>query len=472
MTVLAHAILTPAEMSIADAMAIGPRLSFAALMENAGNAVSDEILRRYKKCPVAVFCGLGNNGGDGFVVARLLKAARWPVEVFLLGERSAMQGEAAAMAAKWRGPLRTISDFKSAGLIVDALFGTGLSRDFPTDVADTINGAGALVVAVDVPSGLDGLTGCARGASVKADVTVTFFRKKPAHVLYPGRALCGEIVVADIGIKPDVLEDIRPILFENKRPQLLSPDVDAHKYTRGTALVFSGDELHTGASRLAALAAARIGAGVVAICGTRDALRVHASHVSSIMLKTMIDVNMERTTACCIGPAAGVSQDTCQNVSNVLASGASVVLDADALTSFESDPEALFALIRNSSSPAIVLTPHAGEFARLFGSIANSDLAKHEKARLAAKQCGAIVVYKGPDTVIAHADGRAVINTNGTPKLATAGSGDVLAGIITGLLAQGMEGFGAACAGVWLHADAANQIDRRTLIAEDLIEAL
>jgi ADP-dependent NAD(P)H-hydrate dehydratase / NAD(P)H-hydrate epimerase len=467
-----HAILTPAEMYRADALAVGPNLSAADLMENAGQAVAEGILRRYKECRVAVLCGPGNNGGDGFVVARLLKAARWPVQVYLLGDRSALQGEAAAMAAKWRGAIRSLSEFKSAGLIVDALFGAGLSRDFSKDIADMINGAGVPVVAVDVPSGLDGLSGKPRGASVKADVTVTFFRKKTAHVLFPGRALCGDVDVADIGITPHVFNDIRPTLFENKKPLFPPHSPDAHKYSRGGVLIYSGDELHTGASRLAALAAARIGAGVVSICGSKDALRIHASHVSSIMLKTMIEVDLEKTNACCIGPACGIGGDTRRNVSHVLVGGVSVVLDADALTSFEAEPEALFRMIKKSTSPAIVMTPHEGEFRRLFKKIAQSDQPKHERARAAATQSGAIVLYKGPDTVIAHPDGRTVINTNGTPKLATAGSGDVLAGIITGLMAQGMDGFDSACAGAWLHADAANRIDRRTIIAGDLIAVL
>ncbi len=469
-----HEILTPAEMYKADVAAVTRHgIRSERLMEAAGKSVAQEIVARFKKTRTAVLCGPGNNGGDGFVVARLLKAANWPVDVYLWGERGDYKGDAAVMSGKWKGPVKPIKDFTSAKLIVDALFGAGLSRDFPQIFVDQIERVGAPILAIDVPSGLDGLSGRPRGACLNADVTVTFFRKKPAHVLYPGRGHCGEIVVSDIGIPDSVLEsDVKTSLYENVPPRLPSPAADAHKYSRGAALVYSGDELHTGAARLAALAAARSGAGAVSICGTKDALRVHATHVSSIMLKTMIDVDFKKVRAACIGPAAGVGMDTWHKVEALLGSGVSLVLDADALTSFESDPQVLFELIHKSPCGTVVLTPHEGEFSRLFKDIAASDKPKHEKARAAARQSGAIVIYKGPDTVIAHPDGAAVINTNGIAALATAGSGDVLAGILTGMLAQGMDGLAAASAAVWVHAEAARRCTRRAPVAEDFIEAL
>ncbi len=473
-------ILTPEEMYRADALAIASGVPSLTLMENAGKAVVAEILKRYTRRRVAVICGPGNNGGDGFAVARLLKAKKWPVAVYLEGKRNALKGDCAAMAKRWTGAIGSFADFEQniggTMLIVDAIYGAGLNRDFPGRLADGIHGAGMPVVSIDVPSGLDGLTGQPRQCSVKADLTVTFFRKKPAHVLYPGRAICGEIVVADIGIPDAELDDIGTKLFENTPPDLPDRRIDAHKYSDGAALIYSGPVLQTGAARLAAWAAARVGAGVVSLCGSDDALAIHAAHVTSIMLKPCITPNVlgtllgdQRVKSFCIGPAAGVNTMTEDMAACALGQSASVVLDADALTCFAARRDHLFDLIFKSKCPSVIMTPHEGEFARLFPDETGS---KIERARAAAQLSGAIVLLKGPDTVIAHPDQRAVVNTNGTAKLATAGSGDVLAGIITGLLAQGMDGFDAACAATWLHADAAARITRRTIIAEDLIAAL
>ena len=483
---MAYEILTPEQMYEADARTIAGGLPSLKLMENAGRAVTDEILRRFRNCAVAVICGPGNNGGDGFVVARLLAAKKWPVKVYLVGERKALKGDAAKMAAKWKGAIGSFADFeKSLGgrsgpkLIVDAIYGAGLNRDFPGHLADGIHGAGLPVVAIDVPSGVDGLTGQPRGCSVIADLTVTFARKKPAHVLQPGRRLCGEIVVADIGIPDDVIDTLPIRFYENTAPALPHLHADTHKFRRGHAVVWSGGELSTGASRLAALAAARSGAGLTTIIGPREALRVHAQHLTSIMLKPVesqddlrLLLDDDRITSVCIGPAAGVTESLRKVVMRILKSGKPTVLDADALSVFADNRECLFAAIKAQPQRAVVMTPHEGEFSRLFSDLNNDSDSKLERARKAADRSGAIVILKGSDTVIASPTGFASVNTNAPPKLATAGSGDVLAGIITGLLAQGMDGFGAACAGVWLHGDAANRCQRRTLLAEDLIEGL
>jgi ADP-dependent NAD(P)H-hydrate dehydratase / NAD(P)H-hydrate epimerase len=476
-------ILTPQQMYDADALAVKSGIASLKLMENAGKAVTQEILKRFKTCAVAVICGPGNNGGDGFVVARLLQAQRWSVSVFLVGEREALKGDAANMATKWKGRFGTFEDFeKSIGgrsgpqLIVDAIYGAGLNRDFSGHLADGIHGAGIPVVAIDVPSGLDGLTGQPRNCSVIAQLTVTFFRKKPAHVLQPGRRLCGEIVVADIGIPDDIADQLPIRIYENAKPHLPVILEQFHKFNRGHALICSGPALATGAARLAAMAAARSGAGLTSIAGTREALMVHAAHVSSIMLKPTETIDQltellqdKRITAVCIGPAAGVSEDTRKKVIRILKSGKPVVLDADALTSFSEDREMLFTAIKAVPDRRVVLTPHEGEFARLFPDVSGSKIGK---AQDAAQQSGAIVIYKGSDTVIANPSGFAHVNTNAPPKLATAGSGDVLAGLVTGLLAQGIDEYNAACAAVWLHGDAGNRFTRRSIIAEDLIEAL
>lgn len=468
-------LITPEEMYRADALAVQAGVPSLCLMENAGRAVAEEIVRRYGARPVLVLCGPGNNGGDGFVVARILKGWGWPVRLALLGDRSRLKGDAAAMAARWDGPVEPVGSMAGAGLIVDALFGAGLSKDFPADLATDINGAGCPVVAVDVPSGLDGLTGQPRGACVRAEVTVTFFRKKPGHVLLPGRERCGQVVLADIGIPESVLQDIRPRDSINCGIRLPQPSVAGHKYGRGHAVVVSGGPLHTGASRLAAEAALRSGAGLVTISGSREALAVQAAHVTAIMLsdKDLSDLlGDRRKNAVCIGPAAGVGVETRDRVETVLMSGAAVVLDADALTSFEDEDERLFRLVGMGQGRAVVMTPHAGEFGRLFKGLESEGDSKIELARKAARRAGAVVVLKGADTVIAAPDGRARVNVNAPPSLATAGSGDVLAGIVTALLAQGMPGFEAACAAAWLHAEAANRHGPRGLTAETLLASL
>lgn len=480
MTIPHHEILTPEQMYDAD------RLSDIAplkLMENAGRAVTHEITKRYVKCSVAVVCGPGKNGGDGFVVARLLAAKRWNVRVYVIADRKSLQGDCAAMAKKWKGSVGRFADFeKSIGgkagprLIVDAIYGAGLNRDFPAALADSIHGAGLPVVSIDLPSGVDGLTGQQRHCSVIADLTVTFFRKKPAHVLQPGCRLCGEIVVADIGIADAIADELPIRIHENAKPHLPVIHADSHKFRRGHALVWSGSELQTGAARLTAQAAARSGAGLTTIVGTASALRVHAGSVTSIMLKlvaTLDDLREvlldRRITGFCIGPAAGVNDDTRKAVLRILKSGVATVLDADALTVFSDAPDVLFAAIKALPERAVVLTPHEGEFRRLFKALTGDPHNKVERAQQAAKLSGAIVILKGSDTVIANPNGFAMVNTNAPAKLATAGSGDVLAGIVTGLLAQGMDSYGATCAAVWLHGEAANRCLRRTIVAEDLL---
>ena len=385
-------------------------------------------------------CGPGNNGKDGAVAARHLKAWGWPIEI--------------------------TDDLNGAELIIDALYGAGLNRDFQQALADKINGAGVPIISIDVPSGLDGNTGQPRGSCVKADLTITFFRKKPAHVLQPGRALCGKVVVLDIGIADSVLETIVPKLMENAKPRLPSFETTGHKFNRGHAVVISGGKFNTGASRLAARAALQTGAGLVTLVGEGDALAVHANHVTAVMLTDFKFLEDPRITAICIGPAAGVNAQTKAHVKTILATTAQVVLDADALTCCMHNPAELFDWVHKNQSRQVVMTPHEGEFARLFG---NLDGSKIDRSLKAAQLSGAIIILKGSDTVIAHPDGRATVNTNAPASLATAGSGDVLAGILTGLLAQGVEPYAAACAAVWLHGDAANAFGQSHFNAEDLI---
>ena len=474
---MTHELLTPDDMYRADVLAVRAGVSSLTLMESAGRAVAEEIVRRYGARPVLVLCGPGNNGGDGFVAARYLQRWGWPVRLALLGERQALKGDAAAMAALWDGAVEQGVAIGGARLIVDALFGAGLSRPFPAEVALSLNGSRVPVVAVDVPSGLDGLTGQMRGAAVEADVTVTFFRQKPGHVLMPGRLLCGDVVVADIGIPDSVLQEIAPTASINEEIASPPPSTSGHKYGRGHAVIVSGGLLHTGAARLAAIAALRSGAGLVTLCGSADALAVHAAQLSAIMLSDADIATLlsdRRKNAVCIGPAAGVGAATRDKVDAVLMSGAATVLDADALTSFGDfgESERLFHRVGMMPGRPVVMTPHEGEFSRVFNELWERSDSRLEAARQAAALSGAVVVLKGPDTVIAAPDGRARVNVNAPPWLATAGSGDVLAGIVTALLAQGMDGFAAASTAVWRHGDAAARHGARGLTAETLLTAL
>ena len=482
-----HEILTVAEMYAADRYAAENGVPSAALMENAGRAVADEILRRWTPRPAAIFCGPGNNGGDGFVVARHLAQRGWPVRVSLLGGCDRLKGDASYMASLWTNDIEPLSadSVRDAELVVDAIFGAGLARPLEgnaREAAEAINASMATVVAVDVPSGLHGDLGRAvdgaEAVTIEADLTVTFFRKKPAHVLVPGRLLCGEIVVADIGIPYAALRAIRPRMFENG-PSVWGtrfpwPQPLTHKYARGHLVVVSGPAHTTGAARLAARGALRIGAGLCSVASPPDALQINASTLTAVMVKPFSGVadlarllDDARMNAIVIGPGCGVGRTTREMVAAILASGAAAVLDADALTSFEAEPDALFRQLRE---PA-VLTPHAGEFSRVFPGLLERASTRIDAAREAACTAGCTLLLKGPDTVIAAPDGRIAVTTNAPPVLATAGAGDVLAGMIGGLLAQGLPSFDAGAAGAWLHGEAARRFGYG-LIAEDLPEML
>jgi NAD(P)H-hydrate epimerase len=473
-----NALLTPAEMAAADRAAIAGGLAGAALMETAGRAVADFIMSRWPPRPVAVLCGPGNNGGDGFVAARHLAAKGWPVRLGLLGDIARLTGDAAHHAARWPGEVAALTPalLDGAELAIDAIFGAGLARavEGPARVMIEALAASRIpVVAVDVPSGLDGATGTVRGAAAPAAATVTFFRKKPGHLLMPGRALCGEVALVDIGIPATVLPAIAPQCWENG-PALWGdafpwPRLEMHKYRRGHALI-AGGAVMTGAARLAARAAARVGAGLVTLAAPAAAWPVYAAALTGVIVLPMAGegdftalLGDARRNAMLLGPGGGADDALRQRVLAALATERAVVLDADAITAFASSRDALFAAIRG----ACVLTPHEGEFARLF-DVSGDRLTR---ARAAARQCGAVVLLKGPDSIVAAPDGRAAINSNAPPDLATAGSGDVLAGLVTGLLAQGLDPFRAAATACWLHGDAASTFGPG-LVAEDIIETL
>ena len=479
----ASEILTPAEMGQADQLTIGAGTSGLALMERAGMAVAEAVRRARPSGRVAVMTGPGNNGGDGFVAARLLAEAGYEVSVGLLAGRDKLKGDAAFAAASWTGFTKGLAPgiAEEADIIVDALFGAGLDRSIEGVAAQTINAVNrsrAYVVAVDLPSGISGLTGKPLGTAIEANETVTFFRLKPGHLLQPGRHNSGRLTVADIGIAPSVLDTIKPHLWRNTpaRWQLPPLTYDQNKYTRGHCVVVSGPATRTGASRLSARGALRVGAGLVTVASPPEALAAHAAHLTAIMLLPMDGpggltaiLADQRRNAVVIGPALGLDQTSIELVEVALSSRAAVVLDADALTSFTGKGEMLFQRIKARSAP-VVMTPHEGEFVRLFPEIAATE-SKVERARAAAKASGAVIVLKGPDTVVAAPNGDAMIGDNAPPQLATAGSGDVLAGMVGGLLAQGMPVLSAAAAAVWLHG-AAGLVKGRGLIAEDIPEVL
>jgi NAD(P)H-hydrate epimerase len=486
------ALMRVAQMAEADRLTIAEGTAGVVLMQNAGEAVAEEIMQRWSPCRVCVMCGPGNNGGDGFVVARVLAAAGWPVRIALLGSSERLTGDAKIHAARWTGPIEPLAPAAAgnAELVVDALFGSGLSRALEENVALTLAAVGRRgvpLIAVDVPSGVSGDTGESFGA-VAAQCTVTFARKKPGHVLLPGRGLAGDVVVADIGTPSSVLDGIAVDTWENDpalwRRELPRPAAGGNKYSRGHALLVGGYPM-TGAARMAARGAARAGAGLTSIAVPDIALPIYAAALTSIMVHPLsrpedftLLLGDSRYTALLIGPGAGINEATRERALAMLGTRRAVLLDADAISVFAGRVGELAGAIHGPC----ILTPHEGEFARLFGAAglgaaglgaagigAAGD--KLSRARAAARRSGAIIVLKGADTVIAAPDGRAIVNGNAPANLATAGSGDVLGGMILGLLAQGMDGFLAAAAGVWLHGAAAADFGPG-LLAEDLPDLL
>ena len=483
-------LLTTKEMGEADRLAIAGGTSGGTLMESAGRAVAEGVHARFPAArDVAVVAGPGNNGGDGFVAARLLAERGCTVRVLLAGDKTRLKGDARAAAERWRGPLEaaTPDALGQTEIIIDALFGAGLDRaveGLPRSMIEAMNRSGAPIVAVDIPSGISGDSGAVMGAAVRACATVTFFRRKPGHLLLPGRLHCGAVELVQIGIPDTVLDAIRPRTFHNV-PALWTAHmpvarIEAHKYARGHAVVVSGGLSFTGAARLAARGALRAGAGLVTIASPREALLVNAASSLAVMVRA-VDGAKElaafladpRLNAVVLGPGGGVGPAMRDMVGVALAGQRIAVLDADALTSFADEPESLIKMLANRPDSCAILTPHDGEFARVFKSLERIPPVKQklEAVRAASHETSAVCLLKGADTIVAAPDGRMAIADNAPPSLATAGAGDVLAGMIAGLAAQGMPGFEAACAAVWLHGEAAREFGPG-LISEDLPDVL
>jgi hydroxyethylthiazole kinase-like uncharacterized protein yjeF len=482
-------VLTTSEMERADQLTIAAGTPGFALMMSAGQAVAEAAMDLAEDGPIVVVAGRGNNGGDGFVAAAELAARGREVSVVLLCERDSLHGDAASAARGWKYPVLPFNPqaLGKPALIIDALLGAGLNRPVkgePLEMIEAINANGAPVLAVDLPSGINGTTGQVMGVAVRATETVTFFRRKPAHLLLPGRMHCGRVRLADIGIARGVLDEIKPPTFENVpytwQASFPVPSMDGHKYARGHAIVVSGEMASTGAARLAARGALRAGAGLVTVASPREALAVNAAALTAVMVHA-VDTAIEfgeflddrRFNACVIGPGAGIGERTRDFVHTALSAQKHLLLDADALTSFAEAPDRLFESIKASQDPQVVLTPHEGEFPRLFSDSSNKNpgRSKLERVRDAAQRSGAVVLLKGADTVVAAPDGRATIASNAPPWLATAGAGDVLAGIIAAMLAQGVPAFEAASIGVWMHGEGAREAGPG-LIAEDLPEVM
>lgn len=510
-------LLTAGQMRAIEQAAIDSgEVTGLELMERAGRGVVDAIFDvwpelRATSHRAVVLCGPGNNGGDGFVVARLLKEWGWEVEVFLYGTLDKMPPDARVNYDRWLGmgqvaSISTEADAEDAvfrivqaddQVLIDALFGTGLSRPLEGAIAkllryldDTLDESVIWYVAVDTVSGMCADSGKALGKwPRKADLTVTFHRSKLGHHLADGPRFCGQLVVCDIGLRPLVTPvGERTTVVETVHPMLRKARVDAHKFSYGHALILSGTHGRSGAARLAARGALRIGAGVVTVASPPDAMAENAARLDAIMLREMAGAEDlagvladKRINALCLGPGMGTGELEAGVLAVALTNGGvephPTVLDADALTILSQRPD-LFAALHGSC----VLTPHAGEFARLFPDIAaklnapatyGPAYSKVDATREAAARAGCVVLFKGPDTVIADPSGRAAINAaaydRAAPWLATAGSGDVLAGFITGLLARGFTPFDAACTGAWLHVECARSFGPG-LIAEDLPE--
>ncbi len=467
-----HAVLSVVQMYEADSQATVLGVESFALMRSAGEAVARAVAERWSPRPVCVLCGPGSNGGDGYVAARALSDAGWPVSVLALGEPAG--GDAATARGLWQGEVRAISEAAVGGaqLVIDALFGAGLTRPLPPDLRALLEGVerrGTPIVAVDLPSGLPGDAPEPLAYAPQAALTVTFHRKKPAHILCPASELCGEVVVADIGIPQAATPDAQ--LWENHPDLWLHaypwPKPGTHKHARGRLGVVGGKQFDTGAARLAARAGLRT-AGTVRVYCPPEAAPTYAAHLEAAMLKPFEDADelyghAREMDAFVIGPASGVGEATRANLQALARTDAALVADADALTSFRDEPQALFALLDGRD----VITPHPGEFDRIFPGLLNESRDRIAAARTAAERAGCVVLLKGSDTVVAAPNGRAVVNTHATPWLATAGSGDVLCGVIGGLLAGGMDAFEAACAGAWMHGDAGRRFGV-ALTAEDL----
>lgn len=485
-------LVTPEAMGRIDAAAIDSGIDGYALMRNAGAHVAACVLAQYPDIRRAVvLCGPGNNGGDGHVAARLLMQSGVPTQRFGTMARAGKAragkaragGDAAKAEADCPGEMLRLEAWQpqTGDVIIDALFGAGLDRPVKGDIAAVIarvGASGAPVVAVDLPSGVSGRTGLPTGPCLQAAHTVTFAALKPGHLLMPGKTLCGTTHLCDIGIPARLIASHEPVW--RNHPGLYSAHLpavsaDQHKYSRGHLVVLSGPLISGGAARLAATAGLRAGAGLVSLGTPPGAVMSQAAHLTAIMQQRILDcgdleswLSDQRLSAFVLGPGFGAFDKARSFATTLAGDGRPLVLDADGLSAFADDRAGLAALFGGQNR--LVITPHEGEFRRLFPGLGDDgSLSKIDRARMAAEMLNAVVIYKGPDTVIAAPDGRVAVNTGAPAWLATAGSGDVLTGTTGGLIAQGMPLFEAGCAAVAMHGAAAGRCGPN-MTAEDLAD--
>ncbi|NNC72157.1 MAG: NAD(P)H-hydrate dehydratase [Sphingomonadaceae bacterium] len=455
-----RSILTAAETLAAEETAMAQGVGVDELMERAGRAVADAAWRLAGKTPTLILCGPGNNGGDGYVAARLLAERGCEVRIASLGDPKT--DAAIAMRQRWEGTVEPIAGAKGAPLVIDALFGTGLKRALSIPLAQMLGDhvrAAKFSVAVDLPSGVETDSGALLSSVPDFNTTVALGALKPANRLQPAARHCGHVLVGDIGLGgTSDLAEISP-------PSIAAPGPDDHKYTRG--YVFVAEGAMAGAASLCAHAAMRSGAGYVVMAGPErgegpQALIMRQAADPKTLGKLLTD---ERIDVAVAGPGLGRERKARARLDAVLGSGKKLVLDADALMVLAEREGP--ARLKELEQTAIV-TPHEGEFARFFGDLEGS---KVDRARAAAAASGSVVIYKGADTVVAAPDGRAAIAPPSPPWLASAGTGDVLAGVAAARYAQLDDAFEAACEAVWLHGEAAHRTGP-FLIADDLIAAL
>ena len=495
-------LFTITEMQMADRLAIEAGISGVFLMEQAGICVTSHFERISDgPCRITILAGPGNNGGDAFVVARLLKQRAYKIDMFEFCAKNRQEGgvqsDAKFMKEKWLEiggqihSLSNISDIREkldqSDMLIDGLFGAGLNRDIEEpllSVIDEINRSNLEVLAIDIPSGVNGDTGQIMGTAIKASQTCSFHRPKQGHYLYPGRDMCGELNIENIGIPARVNNQILSKQHINTpdlwRDSLNRRAINSHKYHQGSVLVASGDQTMQGASVLSSNAAVEVGAGLVTMTVAKKEPQPHPKSYAAIMLASLPEgeegkgldtlISSKKITASLIGPGSMPSVKTQERALALLKTSKGVVLDAGALTAFKGQQELLSAGIKNRDVlvPSVVLTPHEGEFKALFPDLNVKN--KIEAAREAAKRMSAVIVLKGADTVIASPDERVIVNANAPATLASAGTGDVLAGIIVGLIANiATPLFEAAAAAVYIHGECANKISTE-LVADELID--
>ncbi len=469
-------VLRTSEVRDLESQAVQEGTPVKALMERASAVIVEEILAHFSIRPTLVLCGPGNNGGDAYGVAVKLLEIGWPVEVMtVLPANSKTSNEAAYFKEKYKKkPLSPDTSLDAFELIIDGIFGTGLKKDLSADLQVLIHKINLLslpVISVDIPTGIDSDTGEIRGASLHAKMTVTFNYRKPGHLLYPGKLSCGEVILKDIGLG----KARSPMIFVN-HPELWFDDFPIpgpldHKYHRGHALLFGGEEF-TGATQLAALAARRAGAGLVSIACTERTHPIYALSTPGTITSVIRSfeewealLKDERKNALLLGPGLTPSPETKKTVLAALKTKRRIVLDAGALKAFlPDDVNALFSALHDQ----VVLTPHEGEFKEIFGTLSGS---KIERALEAANKSGGLIYLKGADSVMATPQCHVLLQDNAPPWLSTAGTGDVLAGLILAFLAQGASPLHACGMASWIHGESAHHAGFG-MIAEDLLDHL